>query len=297
MLLLLTALLLEWVAGDPDNRYHPVAWFGRWAAWCETWLYQQNRVAGIAAWSVVVLGTLLLLWLGETIFGWLFDLLILWLSIGWKSLFHHVRAVLDAGNIEQARAAVSQIVSRDCEQMSAEEVRRAALESLAENSSDAIIAPLFWFLIAGPLGAACYRMINTLDAMWGYRSTRYRHFGWWAAKVDDWANWFPARITAALILWCGQQTAPLRQRWQQIQPQAKTHASPNAGWPETALAWAASIRLGGDIQRQGRCDHRPWYGADLARSCSAEAAFEACLIVQQALIRFTLIAIIVAIVL
>ena len=278
-MILVTALLLEYFIGDPSNRFHPVAWFGRWASWCESFLYGNSRQAGVVTWLFVVGGAFVLLWLGHVLFGWLFDVLILWLSIAWKSLFEHVNTVLNAKTVKEAREALALIVSRDVKTMKREETRRSAVESLAENASDAVIAPLFWFMLLGPLGSALYRIINTLDAMWGYRNTRYEQFGWCAAKVDDVVNWLPARITARLMLWVGESMD-----WQQVKKQADTHASPNAGWPEVALAYAADIRLGGSVLRDGKLDERPFYGADDARDADAIAACEALSIVRNTLI-------------
>jgi len=187
--------------------------------------------------------------------------------------------VLQSKDEASARDAVSRIVSRDSEAMSLEDTRRAALESLAENASDAVIAPLFWFLLLGPLGAMSYRMINTLDAMWGYRNARYENYGWLAAKADDVVNWLPARITARLFLWVGQN-AP----WQVVKLQAMTHASPNAGWPEVALAYAAHVRLGGPVMRDGVCDERPWYGAESGREPDHVTASDALIVVRNALV-------------
>ena len=275
---LIVALILEYVIGDMPNRWHPVAWFGRWASWCESFLYARDRQAGAIAWLFVVGVSCMLLWIGHALLGWVFDVLVLWLSIGWKSLFEHVQTVLTARTVKEARDALSMIVSRDVKKMKREETRRAALESLAENASDAVIAPLFWFILLGPLGAGLYRMINTLDAMWGYRNTRYEQFGWWAAKVDDVANYVPARITAWLLLRVGE-SAP----WCAVKAQAQTHASPNAGYPEVALAYAADVRLGGSVMRDGQVDERPDYGRDDAREATAIVAIEAMQIVRNAL--------------
>jgi len=276
---LAVALLLEWLIGDPPNRWHPVAWFGRWASWCESFLYADDQKRGAIAWLFVITVPFLLLWAGHALFGWLFDLLLLWVSIGWKSLFEHVRSVLEADSLQQAQPAVSMIVSRDTADMDMNDTRRAALESLAENASDAVVAPLFWFVLAGPLGAALYRMINTLDAMWGYRNARYESFGWCAARADDLANWLPARITARLMLLVGRHAA-----WAKVKAQAQTHASPNAGWPEVALAFAADVQLGGPVLRGGMIDDRPFYGPEYARSTDAIAALDALNVVRNTLI-------------
>ena len=282
---LLLALVLEWLIGDPQSRWHPVALFGRWASSVESRLYRDSRYAGVLLWLLVVTPAVMLLYTGHTALGWPFDLLLIWTSIGWKSLLQHVAAVLDAASTDDARRAVSMIVSRDTACMGREDARRAALESLAENASDAVIAPLFWFLLLGPVGAAACRMINTLDAMWGYRNDRYRNFGFWAAKVDDVANWLPARITARLLLWSGRPAA-----WHEIRNQAITHASPNAGWPEVALAFAADVRLGGPVMRGGQVDKRPRYGPDQARGCDSDASADAVRVVQRALLAAAVVA-------
>jgi adenosylcobinamide-phosphate synthase len=278
-LILILALTLEWLVGDPQTRWHPVALFGCWAAWCESFLYADEEKRGVIAWLFVIAVPFALLCGGHLLLGWPFDVLLLWASIGWKSLFEHVRSVLDADAVGQAREAVSLIVSRDTGNMSKEDTRRAALESLAENASDAVVAPLFWFALLGPLGATGYRMVNTLDAMWGYRSERYQAFGWCAAKVDDAANLLPARITARLMLWAGK-SAP----WTDIRLQAQTHVSPNAGWPEVALAYAADVQLGGPVVREGIVDERPFYGSENARDTDAIAAFDALQIVRNSLL-------------
>jgi adenosylcobinamide-phosphate synthase len=276
---LAVALMLEWLIGDPQSRYHPVALFGRWASWSESLLYADSEKRGLIAWLFVIIVPFFLLWIAHTLIGWPFDVVLLWISIGWKSLFEHVRAVLNGKTEKEARLAVSKIVSRDTSKMKRCDARRAALESLAENASDAVVAPLFWFLLLGPLGATVYRMINTLDAMWGYRNERYLSFGWFAAKVDDAANWLPARITAHLMLWSGRPA-----EWDAIRQQADTHASPNAGWPEVALAFSANVRLGGPVMRDGRIDERPFYGPEKARSADANAADDARRVVQSTLI-------------
>jgi len=276
---LILALILEWLIGDPQTRWHPVALFGRWATWCESFLYADSQRSGVVAWLFVVVSLMALLWVVHTLLGWPFDVFLLWASIGWKSLFEHVRMVLDAKTVSESRSSVSKIVSRDTAGMSQVDARRASLESLAENASDAVVAPLFWFLLAGPLGAASYRMVNTLDAMWGYRNERYSSFGWCAAKVDDLANWIPARVTALLFLWAGD-SAP----WRDVRKQAVTHVSPNAGWPEVALAYAADVELGGPVMREGCMDERPLYGSGGARTADAVAAFDALGVVRKALL-------------
>ncbi len=276
---LIAALALEWLIGDPQSRWHPVALFGRWAKWCESFLYAAKKISGVISWLCVIAAPLSLLWVGHTLLEWPFDVFLLWMSIGWKSLFEHVQLVLQAESLKEARTAVGRIVSRDTDVMSREDTRRAALESLAENASDAVVAPLFWFVLLGPIGAAAFRMMNTLDAMWGYRNARYQAFGWCAARMDDAVNWLPARITAYLMLLAGKYV-----RWNVLKMQAQTHASPNAGWPEAALAYAADVRLGGTVIRQGCRDDRPYYGTKQARKINSIAAYDALNVVHRALV-------------
>ncbi len=280
-MILPAALVLEWAFGDPPDRWHPVAWFGRWAGWCEARLYADDATAGRRAWLLAVGAPLALAGGLHALLGGWFDALLLWSAIGWRSLLEHVRAVLEADDADAVRA-VAGIVSRETAAMDGEAARRAALESLAENASDAVVAPLFWFLLLGAPGAAAYRMINTLDAMWGYRNARYRRFGRMAARADDAANWLPARVTAAAFVFLGW-VAGRGICWRDVRAQADTHASPNAGFPEATLAWAADVRLGGPVVRDGAIDARPWYGPEGARAAS-EAAADALRLVQRALL-------------
>lgn len=280
-MIIITALLLEWCFGDPASRWHPVAWFGHWANALEAHAYANTRWRGLCLWLVLVIPPVLLClslraWITDL--SWLVDAGLLWLSLGWRSLFAYVDAVLRATDAVDARQCVAHIVSRDTQQMNHDDARKAALESLAENASDAVIAPLFWFVLLGAPGAVAYRLINTLDAMWGYQNTRYQHFGWWAAKVDDVVNLAPARITACLFILIGQPTP-----WHPLQTQARSHASPNAGWPEAALAFAAAIRLGGTVMREGKSQYRPDYGPNQAAAPTAITAQNARQLVMRAL--------------
>ena len=284
VMILLWALILEALLPEPENRWHPVAWLGALVSRCEARFYAPTYRAGVLCWCLVMGLGVLVAYLGHRWFGLVFDVLLVWMSIGWRSLFEHVQAVLRSTDVAQARAAVSRIVSRDSQAMSVEECRRSALESLAENASDAIVAPIFWFLIFGVWGAVVYRIINTLDAMWGYRTARYQYFGYWAAKVDDVANYIPARLTAWLMLRAGRGVP-----WSQVEGQARTHPSPNAGYPEVALAYAADIHLGGDVVRQGERVVRPVYGAASADTLHDARAQYAVAVVVRALMLMLLL--------
>ncbi len=276
---LMLALVCEWLVGDPPNRWHPVAWFGRWAQACEARLYRDARSSGVLAWTAAATPAILLAYGAHALFGLVADVVLVWASLGWRSLLAHVRRVLAAESDEEAKRAAWHITSRDVGPMRSEDARRAALESLAENACDAVIAPMFWWLLLGPVGAWGYRIANTLDALWGYRHARYRRFGWWAARVDDFANWMPARITAALFAVVGRTPD-----WRLLRAQARAHPSVNAGWPEAALAWAAHVRLGGPVRRRGQLEARPFYGPEDARAPSGPAACEAVRCAQRAML-------------
>ena len=258
------ALAFEYIWGDPKSHWHPVATFGNFAEQIEKLLWKNSRFSGFFAWFLTFFGSLsvfITLWYhlayGHPWVSIIFQALLLWFSLGWKSLIEHTQNIASASNIEEAKTKVGMIVGRNTEQMNQQDIHKASIESLAENTSDAIIAPLFWFVLLGGWGAWVYRMINTLDAMWGYKNEKYTHFGWFAAKIDDIANFFPARITALLML---LQQPRLLNKIPSIYHQAKQHLSPNAGFPETAMAFLLDIRLGGDVIRDTGTEHRAYMG-------------------------------------
>ena len=159
-------------------------------------------------------------------------------------------------SLEEGRAQVARIVGRDTSELSAQEVRTAALETLAENLSDGVIAPLFWLAVLGVPGMAAYKMVNTLDSMIGYRTERYRAFGCWAAHIDDVANFLPARLTALLMV-----IASLRPSvWSFVMRYGRRHASPNSGYPEAALAGILDCRFGGPHYYFGQLFDKPYIG-------------------------------------
>lgn len=274
----LTITLLAWAIeamfGWPTWLYerirHPVVWIGALITLLERRLNRsaatsrQRFFLGGLTTGIVIAGAGSIAWA----IGSLVDTI--WLSIGIqavaassliasRSLFEHVRAVqtpLEAGDINAARTAVSMIVGRDTQALDASGVTGAALESLAENASDGVTAPLFWGALLGLPGIVAYKAINTLDSMIGHRSARYLAFGAIAARVDDAANLIPARLTGALIA-----IASLRKRaWSCAIQDASKHASPNAGWPEAAMAGALGIRLGGPRAYSGGAKDgaHPW---------------------------------------
>ncbi len=240
--------------GDPRWMPHPVVGIGRWAGLMERVWRKSGlplRAAGVGAWICVV-------GLAVTVVA-----LTPWAAIYWvyaflavRSLDEHALAVigpLRRGDLEAARVAVGMIVGRDTAELDEAEVTRAVMETVAENLSDGVIAPLCWLVVAGPVGMAAYKAVNTLDSLWGYRNAKYGEFGWCAARMDDLANWIPARLTAGLIwlvalVWPGMNfRASVRAAWRD----ADRQPSPNSGWPEAAAAGALGVRFGGVNRYKG----------------------------------------------
>lgn len=180
------------------------------------------------------------------------------LGLAQRSLYDHIAAVagaLDRGDLAAARMAVARVVGRDVETLDETDVARAGLESLAESFNDGIVAPVFWMLVGGLPGLFVYKAVNTADSMIGHMDPRWRAFGWAAARTDDVMNWIPARIAGAVIALAG------RGGWRVMWAGARKHASPNAGWPEAAMAGALGIQLGGPVSYDGVAHDRPVFGA------------------------------------
>lgn len=257
----LLAVVLDRLLGETP-RWHPLVGFGWLAQRVEAKLYGASRLRGAAAVALLVGGFALAAFLLHRSLGswaWLLDVALLYLALGAASLGEHaaaVRRALDAGDLDAARRSVGRMVSRDTADMDETAVARAALESVLENGCDAVFGALFWFLVAGAPGVAAYRLANTLDAMWGYKTERYRHFGWAAARLDDLLNWIPARLTALTYLLLGKSGAA-RRCWRS---QAASWESPNAGPVMAAGAGALTVKLGGPAAYHGRLESRPPLG-------------------------------------
>jgi len=266
------ALGLEAVLGYPAalNRLvgHPVAWP---AALIDGLERRWNRPAdadGRRRWLGVVLVALLVVTsvllgaalqygLGRGVLGSTILALLATVGLAQRSLHDHVAAVLTplrAGDLPAARAAVAMIVGRDTAQLDAEQIAAAALESLAESFNDGVVAPAFWLLVGGLPGLLAYKSINTADSLIGHREPRWRMFGWAAARTDDLMNLAPARLAGALIALAGGRG------WRIMVRDAPRHASPNAGWPEAALAGALNVQLGGVATYDGVPTDRPTFG-------------------------------------
>jgi adenosylcobinamide-phosphate synthase len=258
-LAVLIALLLDAWLGEP-RRFHPLVGFGKLADYTEQKFYADSRLHGFIA-VLLLVAPLILLTSFINLIPWhfIFDILVLYLAIGWNSLGTHARLVRNAlreGNLQTARQFVGMIVSRDTTELNRIGVTQGTIESVLENGNDAIFGVIFWFIVAGAPGAIAYRLINTLDAMWGYRNDRYRYFGWAAARLDDYLNFIPARITALSYALTGRvRNAVICWR-----TQGAIWKSPNAGPVMAAGAGSLSISLGGPAYYRGQLESRPTLG-------------------------------------
>ncbi|HNK33446.1 MAG TPA: adenosylcobinamide-phosphate synthase CbiB, partial [Plasticicumulans sp.] len=251
------AYLLDRLLGEPPLRWHPLVWFGRWAGVLERRLYRDSILRGGLVWMLAVLPpTLLAGGLGALPgFGPWLGAGLLMLALGARSLDEHAQAVavpLAAGELPAARQQLARIVSRDTATLDEAGIARAAVESVLENGNDAICGALFWYALAGPAGAVGYRLANTLDAMWGYRTARHERFGKVAARIDDALNWLPARLCAASYALAGDA----RTAWRCWRTQARHWDSPNAGPVMAAGAGALGLALGGPASYGGHLETR-----------------------------------------
>lgn len=270
---MLVAMLVDGAAGWPDRIYrkigHPVTWIGALIRALDLRFNRafdsdlRRRLAGVLAAVLVIVaaagGAALLQaalpggWVGTVMVG-----VLAWPLVAVRSMYDHVAAVarpLAAGDLGAARVAVSMIVGRDPSVLDSAGVARAALESLAENTSDGIVAPLFWGAVFGLPGIAGYKAINTLDSMIGHRTPRHECFGWASARIDDVVNLIPARLTGVVFAFAsGRPGVALRCMW----ADAGKHRSPNAGWPEAAMAGALGVRMSGPRIYGDRIAQEPW---------------------------------------
>ncbi len=258
-LVIMAALLLDVWLGEV-RRFHPLVGFGNLAQTIERRLYSDSAIRGLIALLLLLVPLTTLVMLMQLLpWHWLLDILLLYLAIGWNSLGIHAKMVqrqLLAENLGAARQQVSYLVSRDATMLDANGVATATIESVLENGNDAIFATIFWFVIAGAPGAVAYRLVNTLDAMWGYRNNRYANFGWAAARLDDVLNYIPARLTAFSYAISGEMRCSLN-CWKS---QGKLWKSPNAGPVMAAGAGSLGVTLGGAAWYHGKLEQRPTLG-------------------------------------
>ncbi|SNX68974.1 adenosylcobinamide-phosphate synthase [Cereibacter ovatus] len=280
---MVVAMAADAAWGWPDRLYarigHPVVWIGRLISALDARLNhgtaEQRRRGGVVTLVLVVLAAALPAWwlqslLPGGLLGVVLTGLLAWPLVALRSMHDHVAAVavpLSAGDLPGARRAVSMIVGRDPSQLDPAGVARAALESLAENTSDGIVAPLFWGALLGLPGIAAYKAINTLDSMIGHRTPRHEDFGRASALTDDVVNLIPARLTGALFaLVSGRARGALAV----MRRDARAHRSPNAGWPEAAMAGALGVRLSGPRIYADRLSNEPWLNGGAPDPASAD---------------------------
>ena len=278
---LLLGWLLDLLIGDPSWLPHPVVGFGKVIAFGERHLNKgsHRKLKGALLAVSLIAGVFVLTWLVQRLFFTLhfslftlLNALIVFFCLAGTTLIREVREVFLAldRSLDEGRKQVARIVGRDTSELSSQEVRTAALETLAENLSDGVIAPLFWFMLLGAPGMLAYKMVNTLDSMIGYRTDRYRDFGCWAARIDDIANYIPARLTALLMIVPKLITINPRggnrfftfhfSLFTFVYRNGRKHASPNSGYPEAALAGILDCRFGGPHYYFGELFDKPYIG-------------------------------------
>lgn len=276
---LILALVLDGFFGDPGWVYrhlpHPVTLMGKAIARWEKRVFGTAKVANIVyrrgrfmtiglVVAVVLIGSALQWFCWQVPHGWVLLGILMSTLLAQKSLADHVGAVGDGMNLglEQGQAAVAHIVGRDPKALDEHGVARAAVESLAENFSDGVVAPVFWGLLFGLPGMLAYKMINTADSMIGYKSERYLHFGRFAARLDDVVNWLPARLSGLLIAIASffMPSARFNESLAAMWRDARHHRSPNAGWPEAAMAGALDFRIAGPRHDHGKVTDGSWMG-------------------------------------
>ena len=288
---LLIGWLLDLWLGDPAWLPHPVVGFGKMIASGEKQLNKGSH--RMLKGALLAIGLILLVfgfvWVIRRLLGifavfifdgthqqvyqlpvflWIFDVTAIFCCLAGTTLIREVREVFHAvdRSLKEGRKQVARIVGRDTSELSAQEVRTAALETLAENLSDGVIAPLFWLAIGGVPAMVAYKMVNTLDSMIGYRTERYKDFGCWAAHIDDVANYIPARITALLMVIAAGKPQLLGFVWRH----GRNHASPNSGYPEAALAGILDCRFGGPHYYFGELFDKPYIGENARELTTAD---------------------------
>jgi adenosylcobinamide-phosphate synthase len=276
-LALLAALVIDLMAGDPERAPHPVRWIGRLAAFLEPAIRKAlpqgsgwERLGGVLLWIFVAGGTYAAAALAihysslySTALSFVLSVFLIWAGLSIKSLGDEALAVVGAlgQGLDEGRKRLGRIVGRDTGNLKEEEVLKAAVETVAENTSDGVIAPLFFLLLGGPALMLAYKAVNTLDSMVGYRNDRYRDFGWFSARMDDAANFVPARLSGALIV---TASFILGYNWMKsaaiLARDGRNHTSPNSGVPEAAMAGALGVKLGGGSFYGGVFSEKPWIG-------------------------------------
>ena len=289
-------IVLDRVVGDPPNRLHPVAWFGSAMTGAERSLYADTRGRGVVHAALGTgAGALAGAGLRRLTGPLIATAVATGITVGGRMLTRvaeEIGADLVAGDLAAARGRLPALVGRDPSGLDEAEIARAVVESVAENTVDALVAPVLWAVAGGAAGAAAYRAVNTMDAMVGHHSTRYERYGWAAARLDDLASWLPARLAAVLValLRPGRAGAV----WRAVRDDAPSHPSPNAGVIEAAFAAALGLRLGGTNVYGGRVEERAPLGTgqppapgDIERAVALSRQVSAALVVALAVIAVT----------
>lgn len=295
---ILIPLFAGWIAdkifGDPVGLPHPVVGFGKIIAWGEKLLNKgkQKLLKGaLFSLTLILLSYLIIYWSIKGlsyIHPYLsigFSAIVVFYCLAGKTLIDEVRQVFVAADssVEEGRNQVARIVGRDTSALSPQQIRTASLETLSENLSDGVIAPLFWFMLLGVPGMFAYKMVNTLDSMIGYKNERYKDFGCWSAHIDDIANYIPARLTAVLMILVSGKLS----LFSFVKKYGNQHASPNSGYPEAALAGILDCRFGGPNNYFGKLVDKPYIGnnprelifRDMERSISINLKAETLMVI------------------
>lgn len=272
--------LLDLLLGDPAWLPHPVVGFGKMIAFGEKRLnrgkHRKLKGALMSIFLIVLIFTITWFICNLlTSYLLLLTSILIFCCLAGTTLIREVRDVFLAldRSLDEGRKQVARIVGRDTSELSAQEVRTAALETLAENLSDGVIAPLFWLAIGGVPAMATYKMVNTLDSMIGYKTERFRNFGCWAARIDDVANYIPARLTALLMVIAAGKPQLLGFVWHN----GRNHASPNSGYPEAALAGILDCRFGGPHYYFGELFDKPYIGENARELTTADMKKAVCI--------------------
>lgn len=269
VLIILIAVFTDTLLGEP-KKWHPLAGFGKLASRVESVLFnirindtpRAMNILGSIAWLVTVIPFVVLVYYlasVNAVMYWVVSIVAVYLCIGNYSLAQHAQAVmtaLESNDMEHARIRIAFMVSRDTQQMSPDDIASATVESVLENGCDAIFGAIFWFLILGAPGVVLYRLSNTLDAMWGYKNTRYRYFGWASARIDDVLNWLPAQLTSLSYSLMGNVFNAFKAWF----TQARFWKSINAGSVMASGAGALNLQLGGTASYAGTVQQRPVLG-------------------------------------
>lgn len=269
--IIILPVLIGWIAdmifGDPIWLPHPVVGFGKIISWGEKKLNRKNRrklkgaffsVALILLTFIITFFFIDFLSRIHSYLGVLASSIIVFYCLAGKTLITEVKNTFVAVNksVDKGRICISRIAGRDTSQLNPQQIRTAALETLSENLNDGVIAPLFWFMLLGAPGMLAYKMINTLDSMIGYKSERYKDFGCWAARIDDIANYIPARLTSLLMIVVSGRFSVISF----VRKYGRRHASPNSGYPESALAGILNCQFGGPNIYFGKTVEKPYIG-------------------------------------